>query len=177
MRKTALRVAVALVVASGAALAQTGPVPAAVGVPAGHAFAMKTVGVGELTYECRVKAAEAGAFEWTFVGPEARLLDAPGGRTVGRYYAGPTWEASDGSKVTGKQVAVAPGSPDSIPLQLVKAEPMPGAGVLAGVTYVQRLNTKGGVAPAEPCAAANAGSRRQVAYEADYLFFRSEARG
>jgi hypothetical protein len=128
------------------------------------------VGVGELTYECRAKANDAAAFEWVFVGPVAKLMD--GGKEVGKYYAGPTWEASDGSKVTGKQVAVAPAAPGSIPLQLVKAEPAMGAGAMSGVTYIQRVNTMGGVAPADPCSAAVAGAKRQVAYQADYLFFK-----
>ena len=70
---------------------------------------------------------------------------------VGKYYAGPTWEAADGSKVTGKQVAVAPAAPGNIPLQLVKADPAMGAGAMTGVSYIQRLNTKGGVAPATAC--------------------------
>jgi hypothetical protein len=147
-------------------------VPDAVRVPAGHALAMKAVGVGELTYECRAKPGDAAMFEWVFVGPQARLLDAAGGREVGRYYAGPTWEAADGSKVTGKQVAVAPAAPGSIPLQLVKAEPSTGTGAMAGVAYIQRVNTQGGVAPSQACAASSAGEKRQVAYQADYLFFR-----
>ena len=94
-------------------------------------------------------------------------------QVVGKYYAGPTWEASDGSKITGKQVAVAPASPGSIPLQLVKAEPAMGAGAMNGVSYIQRLNTKGGVAPAMACDAAGKGQRQQVAYEADYVFYGS----
>ena len=45
--------------------------PDAVKVPAGNKVAMETVGVGEITYECREKAAAAGQFEWVFVGPNA----------------------------------------------------------------------------------------------------------
>ncbi|MEP7302558.1 MAG: DUF3455 domain-containing protein [Caldimonas sp.] len=146
--------------------------PEAVRVPAGHTMRMATTGVGEITYECREKSAAAGQYEWAFVGPVA-MLHAADKRNVGKYYAGPTWEASDGSKVTGKQVAIAPAMPGSIPLQLVKTEPAMGAGSMTGVTYIQRLNTKGGVAPATTCEAANKGQRRQVAYEADYVFYGS----
>ena len=78
--------------------------PAAVQVPAGHKVAMETVGVGEITYECREKKDMAGAFEWAFVAPVATLYGADR-KMVGKYYAGPTWEAADGSKVTGKQAA------------------------------------------------------------------------
>ena len=45
-------------------------------------------------------------YEWAFVGPVATLYSAER-KTVGEYCAGPTWEAADGAKVTGKQVAVA----------------------------------------------------------------------
>ena len=144
--------------------------PEAVRVPAGQKVMMATTGVGEITYECREKKDTAGQHEWAFVGPMATLYSAER-KTVGKYYAGPTWEAADGSKVTGKQVAVAPASPGNIPLQLVKAEPAMGAGAMMGVSYIQRLNTKGGVAPAMACDATGKGKRQVVAYEADYVFY------
>jgi hypothetical protein len=144
--------------------------PEAVRVPAGQKVMMATTGVGEITYECREKKDMAGAHEWAFVGPVATLYSGDK-KTVGKYYAGPTWEAADGSKVSGKQVAVAPATPGSIPLQLVKADPAMGAGAMNGVSYIQRLNTKGGVAPAMGCDAMSKGKRQQVAYEADYVFY------
>ena len=144
--------------------------PEAVRVPAGQKVTMTTTGVGEITYECREKKDMAGQHEWAFVGPVATLYGADR-KAVGNYYAGPTWEAADGSKVTGKQVAVALASPGNLPLQLVKAEPAMGAGAMTGVSYIQRLNTKGGVAPAMACDAMSKGKRQQVAYEADYVFY------
>ena len=144
--------------------------PEAVRVPAGQKQTMSTWATGEITYECREKAGMAGAHEWVFVGPVATLYGADK-KMVGKYYAGPTWEAADGSKVTGKQVAVAPATPGSIPLQLVKADPAMGAGAMTGVSYIQRLNTKGGVAPAMACDAMGKGKRQVVAYEADYVFY------
>ena len=92
-------------------------------------------------------------------------------QAVGKYHAGPTWEAADGSKVTGKQVAISPASPGNIPLQLVKAEPATGNGAMTGVNYIQRLNTKGGVAPGAACDASGKGKQQVVAYEADYVFY------
>jgi len=144
--------------------------PEAVRVPAGQTMRMVATGVGEITYECREKAAAAGQYEWAFVAPVATLYSGDK-RSVGRYYAGPTWEAADGSKVTGKQVAVSPAAPGSIPMQLVKADPAMGSGAMTGVTYIQRLNTKGGVAPSMACDTASKGKRQQVAYEADYVFY------
>ena len=144
--------------------------PEPVRVPAGQKMMMAATGVGEITYECREKKDVAGQHEWAFVAPVATLYSADR-KTVGKYYAGPTWEAADGSKVTGKQLAVSPASPGNIALQLVKADPATGAGAMTGVSYIQRLNTKGGVAPARACDAASKGQRQQVGYEADYVFY------
>ena len=171
MRKLVHAAILPAALASLVATAQTMDLPEAVRVPAGHTMAMKAVGVGELTYECRAKANDAAAYEWAFVGPVAKLMDGSN-KEVGKYYAGPTWESADGSKVTGKQVAVAPATPGSIPLQLVKADPATGTGAMSGVTYIQRVNTKGGVAPGDPCMASSAGMKKQVAYQADYVFFK-----
>ena len=145
--------------------------PESVRVPAGHVFKLEAVGIGEITYECREKKDMAGAFEWAFVTPVATLWDTQK-KSVGKYYGGPTWEAADGSKVTGKQVAVAPASAGNIPLQLVKADPAMGSGAMTGVTYIQRLETKGGVAPSATCNAAAAGTKQQVAYQAKYVFYK-----
>lgn len=146
--------------------------PAAVQVPAGHKVAMETVGVGQITYECRAKKDMAG-HEWVFVGPDARLMDRMG-QQVGRYYGPPaTWEGNDGSKLTGAQLAVAPAAAGSIPLQLVKANPATGMGAMQGVTYIQRVATQGGVAPAMACDAASLGSKQLVKYQADYILWKA----
>ncbi len=147
--------------------------PATVQVPVGNKVSMETVGVGEITYECRVKAATAGEFEWVFVGPDARLLDRSG-KQVGKYYGPPaTWESMDGSKLTAVQLAVAPNVAGSIPLQLVKANPAMGTGAMQGVTFIQRVDTRGGVAPATPCTAATVNSKQIVKYQADYIFYKA----
>ena len=147
--------------------------PEAIKVPAGHAVAMETVGVGEITYECREKVAMAGQYEWVFVGPSAVLNDR-GGKAVGRYYGPPaTWESMDSSKLTATQLAIAPGAPGSLPLQLVKANPVMGSGAMSGVTYVQRVDTRGGVAPAMACGMDSKGRKEVVKYQADYIFWKA----
>ena len=147
--------------------------PAAVKVPGGHKVAMETVGVGQITYECRAKAAAAGEYEWFFVGPSAVLNDR-GGRAVGKYYGPPaTWESSDGSKLTATQLAVAPAGTGNIPLQLVKANPAMGSGAMMGVTYIQRVATQGGVAPSAVCEKAGVGQKQTVKYQADYIFWKA----
>jgi len=147
--------------------------PDAVKVPAGNQVALETVGVGEITYECRAKANTAGAFEWVFVGPQADLNSRSGSK-LGSYYGPPaTWAANDGSKITGAQLAIAPGGMGSIPMQLVKANPAMGAGAMNGITYVQRVATQGGVAPAIACDGTGVGRKEIVKYQADYIFWKA----
>ena len=62
-------------------------VPAAIAVPAGNKVAMRAVGAGDLTYECKVKATDAAAFEWVFTGPTAVLSDM-NQKAIGKYYGG-----------------------------------------------------------------------------------------
>ena len=145
-------------------------VPAAVAVPTGHRVAGMLKGEGMLTYECRAGAAGAAApFAWSPPAPDAVLRES-GGAIVGKYYPGPTWEHNDGSKITGKQLAVSPATTD-IPFQLVQAEPATGSGMMMGVSYIQRVNTVGGT-PAGTCEASNVGAKQQVKYAADYYFYK-----
>ncbi|CAN7248405.1 hypothetical protein ASF11_00145 [Acidovorax sp. Leaf76] len=147
--------------------------PDTIKVPAGHKVAMETVGVGEITYECRDKANAPGQTEWFFVGPKAVLNDRSG-KQVGTYYGPPaTWESQDGSKLTATQLAVAPSGTGNLPYQLVKANPAMGSGAMTGVTYIQRVALKGGVAPAAACTATNKGERQIVKYQADYIFWKA----
>jgi hypothetical protein len=168
--------ALALLTACGAMSPMTGAysqdgLPESVKVPSGNKVAMETVGTGEITYECRDKANAAGQTEWVFAGPKAILSDRSG-KQVGTYYGPPaTWEASDGSKVTGTQLAVAPAGTGNIPYQLVKANPAMGSGAMTGVTYIQRVALRGGVAPASACSPATKGKREVVKYQADYIFW------
>jgi hypothetical protein len=157
-----------LTVAAHAAAHGGAALPEPVRVPAGHKVVLETVGVGEITYECR---AQDGAHAWVFAGPEAELRGRDG-RRIGRYFGPPaTWRADDGSALTGTQLAVAPAGDGNIPLQLVQASPATGSGLMQGVTHIQRLATRGGVAPAMPCDAGRAGQKQIVPYQADYVFW------
>ena len=147
-------------------------VPESIRVPAGNKIAWETTGRGQITYECRDKANAPGQTEWVFIGPQADLMDRMG-KKVGTYYGPPaTWEALDGSKLTATQLAVAPAGEGNLPYQLVKANPAMGSGALTGVTYIQRVALKGGVAPAMACTAGNKGQRQTVMYQADYIFWK-----
>lgn len=147
--------------------------PDTIKVPSGNKVALETVGVGDITYECRDKANAPGQTEWVFVGPNAVLNDR-GGKQVGKYYGPPaTWESQDGSKLTATQLAVAPSGPGNLPYQLVKANPATGMGAMTGVTYIQRVALRGGVAPASECSPATKGKKETVKYQADYIFWKA----
>ncbi|PLC47900.1 hypothetical protein CR159_21070 [Pollutimonas subterranea] len=158
--------------ASASSFSQEG-FPAAVQVPAGNEVAMETVGKGTIWYECKAKTDAAGQFVWVFGGPDAGLWDRSG-KSVGKYYGPPaTWESNDGSKLTATQVAVAAAGAGNIPHQLVKANPAVGTGAMTGVTYIQRVATKGGIAPSSTCDAGKAGAKATVNYQADYIFWKA----
>jgi len=126
---------------------------------------------GVQIYECRAKTDPAGGYEWAFVAPEADLFDARGNK-IGKHYAGPHWESTDGSKILGtvKERANAPTS-DAIPWLLLAAKSVGPAGSFSKVTSIQRVNTAGGVAPATGCSQADAGKPARIDYTADYYFF------
>jgi len=136
--------------------------------PATEQLLLQVHAKGDQIYTCKGDAAQ---FAWTLDGPDAQLFDKDG-KSFGKHFAGPSWEAQDGSRVTGKAVAHAP-SPDadSIPWLLVNIVGHEGAGVLSRATTIQRLNTKGGKAPATGCDASHGGREVRVAYSADYLFY------
>jgi hypothetical protein len=143
-------------------------VPAPLQPPAGEQLLLQVHAKGDQIYTC---TGEGGTFTWTLKAPEAQLFDKDG-KEFGKHFAGPSWEAKDGSRVTGKAVANAP-SPDAdaIPWLLVNIVSHEGSGVLARATTIQRLNTKGGKAPTAGCDAGHAGQEVRVAYSADYLFY------
>ena len=121
---------------------------------------------GAQVYEC--KPDTAGKLGWQFREPIATLLSE--GKTIGRHYAGPNWELGDGSAVIGKVAGRAPGATaKDIPLLKLEVVSQRGAGQLTGITTIQRLNTKGGVAEG---ACETAGAFLSVPYSADYAFFK-----
>jgi hypothetical protein len=132
--------------------------------PGPHRVVLSVVGRGVQIYDCN-----ATTLAWTFREPAA-VLYGRGGHPVGIHFRGPTFESFDGSSVTGTLVAsVAAPEPGAIPWLLLRAVPQ-GDGVLGNVDYVQRIETRGGVAPAGPCDPA--GDRTvAVPYRARYVFF------
>jgi hypothetical protein len=143
-------------------------VPKELQPPPSEQFLLQVHAKGDQIYTCKADGAQ---FAWTLKGPDAQLFGKDG-EPFGKHFAGPSWEANDGSRVTGKAVANTP-SPgaDSIPWLLVTVVSRSGDGVLARATSIQRINTKGGKAPASGCDAARAGEEVRASYSADYAFF------
>src|SRR5882757_9580805 len=148
------------------AFPQSQAVPPSLAPQQGAILLGKYAAQGVQIYVCRAKGA---ANEWAFKAPEAELVH-PEGRPFAKHYAGPTWEAPDGSKVVGKVLANEPTpKAGAIPWLLLSTESS-GSGVLAGVHFAQRVNTSGGVGPTGACQ--TAGTERRVDYTADYIFYR-----
>jgi hypothetical protein len=141
------------------------PLPDAIAAP-GEATVVTMHAEGAQVYEC--KAGADGKLAWAFREPIATLL--VDGKTVGRHYAGPNWEHSDGSAVAAKAAGNAPGATqDDIPWLKLEVTSRRGSGILSGITTVQRINTRGGKL-AGACDVT--GTFRSVPYSADYVFLR-----
>ena len=174
-RLAALAVLVAL---AGAATVQGTPakpkdIPANLVPPAGSVLLFELGARGVQIYACEADPDDATAFVWTFKAPEAELLNARG-EVVGSHWAGPTWQVLDGSTVIGAVLerADAPKS-GAIPWLLLEAKERADNGVFSMITHIQRLDTVGGVAPAEDCDADHAGAEVRVPYTATYAFYYS----
>jgi hypothetical protein len=142
-------------------------VPPALAVPAGNKLAFHLDAIGTQNYRCQEGPT---GFAWVFVAPEAKLLNG-GGRVVGKHYVGPTWEAKDGSTVVGAKLAGVVSDPTSIPWLLLAAASHTGNGRMSEVTFIQRLDTVGGLAPTTGCDATSAGSETKIDYAATYFFY------
>ncbi len=149
---------------STASAAET-PLPEAIAAP-GTTTVLTLHAEGAQVYEC--KAGGDGKLAWAFREPIATLL--LDGKTVGRHYAGPNWEYSDGSAVTGKLAASAPGAtPADIAWLKLDVAAHRGSGVLTDITTVQRIHTDGGNLKG---ACDTVGTFKSMPYSADYVFLR-----
>ena len=149
-----------LIVTSGASAQMPDAIAAS-----GEALVATIHAQGVQVYECKADA--SGALAWQFREPVATLIED--GKTVGRHYAGPNWEMTDGSAIVAKVAGRAPGTTaNDIPLLKLDATSRRGAGRIAEVTTIQRINTNGGAAEG-PCT--TAGAFLSVPYAADYAFY------
>lgn len=134
-------------------------------VPAGNKVAFHVYAVGVQIYRW-------DGSNWIFSRPEALLFaNAEYDGLVGIHYAGPTWESNSGSIVVGKVLQRSTPDPDAIPWLLLEAVYSEGPGIFHGVTFIQRLYTVGGKAPAY--AGQVPGEEARMPYTAEYYFYRA----
>ena len=172
-RHSATAIALSSVVAAVVAVscATRPPVPDTLQPPATEMLALETTATGVQVYECSGVQGQPDRYEWAFKAPEAELFDKTG-RRIGRHYAGPTWEADDGSTVVGAVKArVDSPTAGAIPWLLLTARSTAGSGVFGRTTSIQRLATQGGSAPGGACGPAQAGEVARVGYRATYHFY------
>jgi hypothetical protein len=154
-----------------AALASAQPTPPGeIAVPDGMTLAQRAEGRGVQTYVCEGVADTPGRYAWRLLAPDATLTDADGKR-IGRHFAGPTWQGVDGGQVVGQAKAKSPSPDGAIDWLLVEAKSNSGPGLFGRVRYVQRLATKGGLAPTRPCTGDNLGDQVRTPYSAEYDFY------
>ena len=165
-----------LPVLTGCSMFAVGPfpkttVPSELAAAPNERLIMVASAQGAQIYRCDPKKEAPGQFEWIFQSPEASLVDESG-KKAGKHYAGPTWEALDGSKIVGT-VQARKDAPEksAIPWLRLAARSTGGAGRLANVTTVLRVSTVGGLSPAGACTAADQGRILRVDYTADYYMY------
>ena len=156
--------ALAVVLLAMPAAAQTAPAPAAFGV-AERTAVLTVHAEGAQVYAC--KPSPDGRAAWSFREPIATLISD--GKTVGRHFAGPSWQIGD-EVVKGRLAASAPGATEAdIPWLKLDIVEHSGPGVLSGATLVLRLATHGGVLGG---VCDTPGALRAEPYSADYVFLR-----
>jgi hypothetical protein len=150
---------------------ESGAIPSNLQAPPTSIQLLELHAVGDQIYTCETDPDTTGEYVWTFEAPEAELFNSRA-ELVGSHFAGPTWQGLDGSAVVGEVLerADAP-NPGSIPWLLLGATEHAGTGVFSTVTYVQRLDTIGGAAPADGSDESPEGDEVRVPYEATYVFF------
>ncbi|MGZ8172697.1 MULTISPECIES: DUF3455 domain-containing protein [Methylobacter] len=155
------------VMSQGAAYAEVS-IPEQIKVPAGYSPVLTVHAKGDQIYQC---SANKGEYAWETQAPDAKLFDAQG-KIVGNHTAGPLWEYKEGSRVVGrvvKKIDMAPGS--AIAWLLVEVVSHKGDGLFSNVSYINRINTHGGLPPSSGCDANHLGGEKRIAYTADYVFY------
>jgi hypothetical protein len=180
LRSSAIATAIAalwLGASVGARAEPVAAIPAKLQAPAGQTLVLSARAQGVQIYACGADPADATQWRWIFKAPEADLFDAQGEK-IGRHYAGPTWEALDGSRVVGEVVARDDGpDPTAIPWLLLASKMRSGKGELEKVQSIQRLLTVGGRAPATACTKERDGETARSPYAATYYFYTSAPEG
>lgn len=153
-------------------------IPAILEVPEGHKLAFRTYATGVQIYEVKRNVNDPNVFEWVNTAPSADLYVDPNyNNLVGTHYGGPTWDFIQGpfkdEKAVAKKIEGVVVDPTAVPWLLLITRPnlsSPGN----KVTYIQRVCTTGGLAPAIVPNESNLGQMEEVPYTATYLFYKEK---
>ena len=151
--------------------AQQQGLPADVRVPAGHQAVLEARASGELQYECQ--AIKRAPFEYAWL-PRDRSIELRDGSNsaIVLSRSGRSWVHRDGSQLAVREFVEVDNGPHSLPFQRARVEPSMLSGALNNISYIQRINTVGGLPSVRNCSSAELGMRVQVPYEAEYVFWR-----
>lgn len=171
---TTVAIASLFILYAGSAIAVNEIAPAVpddLQVAANQVLSIEARAVGVQIYECSESKTDPSRFEWIFKAPEADLFDRAG-KHIGKHYAGPTWQAEDGSRIVGELLALH-NSPEmtNIPWLLLRAKSHSGSGIFTQIESIHRLNTVGGKPPAEGCSKDQLSKEIRVPYKAMYYFY------
>jgi hypothetical protein len=137
-------------------------------VPDGHEPVLQLAAKGVQIFRCE---REGNGFDWRFRQPEADLFDAQG-QAMARHGVNFSFEHRDGSRLLGTVVAHdRAGAADALPWLLLSTKSF-GKGEFSGISYVQRVNTSGGMPP-QGCPASQANRLLRVDFTADFVFYRT----
>ncbi len=138
-------------------------------VPDGHVLLLRAYGKGVQIYPCPFVDPPKAT-------PHAILLtdDSDEGDLVAIHFAGPSWQATDGSIVVGDAAhavhVVAPDT-DGVDWLLLPAKSTTGNGLFSKVTYIQRVFTDGGKPTLAGCNEVPGQTQELIEYSAQYLFY------
>ena len=112
---------------------------------------------------------------WDFVGPRADLFAEEGYHgEIGTHFTGPRWQSKGGSRVKAEPILGKSCTPDptAIAWLLLRATETTAFGMFRDVTFIQRVNTTGGLRPTDP--GTLHGEIKEVEYTAEYYFYKAE---
>ena len=143
-------------------------IPQQIKPPTGNSPVLTVHAKGDQIYQCSLNG---GVHSWQLQAPDARLFDEQG-HVVGNHYSGPIWEYKEGSRVVGRVLNKVDIAPDfSISWLLVEVVAHKGNSLFSDVSFINRINTRGGLPPLSGCDSNHLGGEKRVAYTADYIFY------
>lgn len=141
------------------------PVCSSLQMPVGSKVVIHTYALGVQIYRWN------GA-SWDFVEPLANLYANENYQgEFGKHYVGPTWELNNGNKVSARRLDGCLPDSTAIPWLLLQTVSSEGSGIFRKVTFIQRTNTAGGLAPT--VSGSFVGEEKRVPYTAEYYFYRT----